>query len=152
MLTLATCCNFQQQFNMHQLKLIATSAMLCIATCCHSQCNCKHKQGNSMQLETQCQWNLWRRIAFHCNCQKHRCIFTRRWTQNTPLNKTHYITPLGGNERNCMNSELRNSSDVNSLVCGMLEHVSLFNVAAVYYAMPIAYELNMVAHGVCGDS
>ena len=30
--------------------------------------------------------------------------------------------------------------------------MSLFYVAAVYFAMPIAYELNTVAHVVCGDS
>ena len=51
-----------------------------------------------------------------------------------------------------MNAELRNSFDANSHICGMLEYVSLFDVAAVYYAMPIAYELNTVAHVVCGDS
>ena len=51
-----------------------------------------------------------------------------------------------------MNSELRHSPDANSLICGIPECVSLFYVAAVYYAMPIAYELNTVAHVVCGDS
>ena len=51
-----------------------------------------------------------------------------------------------------MNSELRHSPDAISLICGIPECVSLFYVAAVYYAMPIAYELNTVAHGVCGDS